>query len=78
MLDIDANRTPLSIEVDNQSVGDLALVGPRPSVEVDIQGVGFRVVEKLNPFSSWLRIWMSNYRPLSSIARYPHIDHLSP
>lgn len=46
MLDVDADRPTLGIEIDHHAVGDLLGIGAGSAVEVDVERIGFGLVVK--------------------------------
>ena len=50
VVDVNADDVAFRVEVDDQAVGDFARVGAGPGIEVDIQGVGFRIVVELHTY----------------------------
>ncbi len=48
---INADDVALGVEVGDQPVGDFARVGAGPGIQVDVEGIGFRVIVELHLIS---------------------------
>src|SRR3954471_7002007 len=52
VLDIEADHVAIGVEIDDQTLDDLARLGARRAVQLDIEAVRFRIIAKLHGCSS--------------------------
>src|SRR6185295_3917386 len=52
VLDVEPDHVAIGVEIDDQTLDDLAHLGPRRAVQLDIEAVRFRIIAKLHGCSS--------------------------